>query len=141
MLNDTVLPKEKTIFFFCYNTISPPNKKSQNPVLSSLTHEPNPCNHHISSATNSCFVNPDVSKLQGGGSGNDEYGYSSLSLSFRIFLASVGLEFWVFHWVCWGFYCLGLLRFLFNYFCLGFCCLVHRMLGFCSIIFWVFVAL
>ena len=90
---------------------------------------------------NSCFVNPDVSKLQGGSSGGDEYGYSSLSLSFWIFLAIAGLEFWVFHWVCWSFFCLGLLRFLFNYFCLGFCCLMHRMLGFCSIIFWVFVAL
>ena len=53
----------------------------------------------------------------------------SFSLSFWIFLAIVGLEFWVFYWVCWGFCCLGLLRFLFNFFCLGFFCWMHRMFG------------
>ena len=53
----------------------------------------------------------------------------SFSLSFWIFLAIARLEFWVFYWVCWGFCCLGLLRFLFNFFCLGFCCWMHRMFG------------
>ena len=42
-----------------------------------------------------------------------------LSLSLLIFLAIVGLEFWVFYWVCWGFCCSGLLRFLFFFFFFG----------------------
>ena len=136
MLNDTVLPKEKTNFFFCYNTVSLPNRKSQNLALSSLTHEPNPCNHHFCFANSSCFVNLDVSKLQGDISDGDGYGYGSLSLSFWIFLAIVRLEFWGFSLCLLGLFCLGLLWFLFNYFCLGFCCWMHRMFGgFCSIIF------
>ena len=83
-------------FFFCYNTVSSLNRKSQNLALSSLTHEPNPCNHHFGFATSSCFVNLDVSKLQGSSSDGDGYGYGSLSLSFWIFLAIAGLEFWGF---------------------------------------------
>ena len=35
----------------------------------------------------------------------------SFSLFFWIFLAIAGLEVWVFYWVCWGFYCFGLLSF------------------------------
>ena len=134
-------------------TISPPNKKSQNPkskptnpTLAFLTLM-NP-DHLIGSATSSCIVNPDVSKfIEGSRSAprrqqqrrqvrpSQQLGcFSSLwlsfSLSFWIFLAIAGLEFWVFYWVCWGFCCLGLLRFLFNFFfffCLDFCCWMHRM--------------
>ena len=51
MQNDIILPKEKTKKQKNgTDTISPPNKKSQNPkskpmnpAHSSLTHEPNPC--------------------------------------------------------------------------------------------------
>ena len=91
-------------------------------------------NHLIGSTTSSCIVNPDVSKfIKGSRSAprwqqrqrrvrpSQQLGcFSSLwlsfSLSFQIFLAIAGLEFWVFYWVCWGFCCLGLLRFLFNFF-------------------------
>ena len=65
---------------------------------------------------NSCFVNTDMSKLQGGSSGGDEYGYSSLSLSFWIFLAIAGLEFWVFYWVCWGFFLFGFVEVFVQFF-------------------------
>ena len=105
--------------------------------------------HHIGSATSSCIMNLDVSKFIKGSRStprrqqqrrrvrpSQRLGYFSslwlsFSLSFWIFLAIAGLEFWVFYWVCWGFCCLGLLRFLFfflffgNFFagcteCLGF---------------------
>ena len=61
---------------------------------------------------NSCFVNTDMSKLQGGSSGGDKYGYSSLSSSlFGFFLPLLDWNFGFFIgfagafvvWVCCGF--------------------------------------
>ena len=126
------------------------NKKPKKKKICNFTHEPNsnPClpnpyepkPPHWLCISYNCIVNLDMSKFIKGSKlaprrqqrwrrVRPKILYGSLPLSFWIFLAIVGLEFWVFYWVCWGFCCLGLLRFLFNYFCLWFCFWMLRMFG------------
>ena len=92
---------------------------------------------------NSCFVNTDMSKLQGGSSGGDKYGYSSLSSSlFGFFLPLLDWNFGFFIGFAGAFVevfvQLFLFRillldaqnagFLFNYF-LGFCSTLISLIG------------
>ena len=117
--------------------VCPKRKWKNEKKICNFTHEPNsnPClpnpyepkPPHWLCISYNCIVNLDMSKFIKGSKlaprrqqrwwrVRPKILYGSLPLSFWIFLAIVGLEFWVFYWVCWGF-------------------VVWVCWGFCSIIF------